>query len=154
MELEREVFIEGVPKDIIFHAIEMINEALINDAKNKFRNYQNFSAKLIADKKVDRIASEINFSMYNYSFEWILSNEREGILVTLMSKTPGKWWESLFDMETKLNNLTDTMWSALYNFSIGFVTAVSYIKFKKKPAKAHVRGARKKITERSRKKRK
>ncbi|GEM_PF-6561633 len=154
MEIEREVFIEGVPRDILFHAIEMICEALIDDAKMRFGDFPNFSAKMVSDKKLGRVVTNVKFSVYDYTFEWIISDEKKGFLVTLIAKTPGKWWEPLFDMETKLESLTGTLWAALYNFSIGFVTATSYSKAKKKPARSHVRGAKKKVKERSRKKRK
>nr|AAZ32111.1 hypothetical protein [uncultured euryarchaeote Alv-FOS5] len=157
MEIERKALVPDVPKDILFYAIELIGEGLIEDAEENFGDMPNFNAEINLDKVSGepwRISYSVDFSVYHYEFIWELKESKKGILVMLVGRTPKHWWSSLFDMETKLENLVDTQWSAFTNFAIGYMTAVSVSRSKGKTKKAreHVRGAKKRMGKTSKRK--
>ncbi len=158
MQIERKALVPSVPKDILFYAIELLGESLILDAEDKFGDMPNFDSYLNLEKVVGRpwrVDYEVKFSVYDYRFHWELRDSKEGILVRFVGEIPSRWWGSLFDMETKLENLVDAQWTAFTNFAIGYMTAVSYTKAKgKKKAREHVRKAKASIGKEKKTKRK
>ncbi len=158
MEIERAALVKDVPKEILFYAIEVIGEGLIEDAKSKFGDFPNFSVEMELEKVKPGpwvVKYRVHFSVYDYEFKWEIRDAKKGYLVRFVGKTRGKWWEPLFDVESKLEDLVDTQWSAFCNFAVGYMSAVSYGKARKRSeAREHVRKAKEKLGKTRKKKRK
>ena len=92
------------------------------------------------------IESYVQFFPYKYDFIWKITPDRLGYEVVLDARTPGKWRDSLFNMDDKLEKLVDTQWSALVNFFHGYLTALAYKS--KASAKGRIAKTKKRLKER------
>jgi len=147
MKFKEQVHFLGISKDVILGAIESISEALIDDAKSRYGNEYGFYSSMSLKGTEGIVFCEIKFFPYDYKFKWLVEEEKGGVLVTFVATTGNKWYDFLFNMGDKLQRLIDPQWSAMINFGIGFITAESYFKIKKKtPVRKHVVAAKKKIT--------
>lgn len=139
VQIVRRVVIPELPRDVVFRAVEIVAETLVADAK---KNIKNSKTNLRANEKNGYVESFIQFFPYKYDFIWRIEKARGGYEVTLDARTQGKWYESFLDVVPKMDNLVNTQWSALLNFSIGFITAKTY---KKTGAREKIAGAREMI---------
>jgi len=142
MRIVKKVIIPAVPREMIGRVVEFISEALITDAKARFGNAYRFKTSVRAMGNV--IESYVQFFPYKYDFIWKITPDKLGYEVVLDARTPGKWRDSLFSMDDKLEKLVDTQWSALVNFFHGYLTALAFKASKKSP-KAHISRARKRL---------
>ncbi len=158
MEIERRALVPDVPKDILFYTVELIGESLIMDAKEKFEGMPNFDSMMNLEKMMGRpwkIDYYVKFSVYTYEFHWEFKDSKNGVLVKFVGKVPSHWWNTFFDIDTKLEGITDSQWTAFTNFAIGYMTAKMYEKRgKKRDAREHVRVAKSKMGKTSKKKKK
>jgi hypothetical protein len=146
----REQMVFLLPKDVLVYAIEDISKALIADAKRNYGNELGFYANIDIDKGKGTIITDLRFFPYIYRFEWQIRKYKEGqgYLVSLVGRTPGKWYEFLLDVHRKIKDVVSTQWNALINFGIGFRTAFLYLKAtgtKKRDVRHHVQKARKSV---------
>lgn len=121
-QIIRKVMVPNIPEKVLLRSIELISEALIKDAKDNFKAKTDLR---VAEEK-GYIEAYVAFFPYRYDFIWNISRNQRGFDVTLDARTSGKWHEFLFDMDTKLQNLVMTQWSALLNFCMGYITASTY----------------------------
>lgn len=125
-QIIKRVFIPRISDKVLVKLIEVISEALIRDAKENFGSAPTFSTRLRVDEKRRMVNCRIYFWPYSYNFGWILRKEGNGHEVVLNASTDGKWYEWIFDAKGKLIEVTNTLWSALLNFSMGYLTALAY----------------------------
>jgi hypothetical protein len=144
-QIVRKVTVPGVPEKVIIRSIEMISEALVRDAEEQF--------KAITDTRVSEdtgyVEAYVAFFPYQYDFIWKVAKGTKGYDVTLDARTAGRWYEFVFDMDTKLQNLVMTQWSALLNFCMGYVTAATYSTRHKVSPQEHIRRARAGLSEKT-----
>ncbi len=152
-EIKEQAHFKKIPKEVILHAIESLSEGLIDDARFNYGREIGFDTRLETNMNQGTIFCEVKFIPYTYRFKWLVAPEKSGgYLVTLIGSTPGKWHEFLYYTRSKLAGLVETQWSALYNFSIGFVAAGLYskkTKVKRLPAKEHISKARGHVSKKS-----
>ncbi len=152
--MERSVLVPDVPKEVLFYLAELLGDQLIEDAESRYGNMPNFEGEVDVYKPRNedwKVSYRIRFSVFDYSFSWRFTDTKKGTLVHFSGSTPGRWWEWMFDMESKLEDLFEDQWSAFCNFSIGYLTALAYEKKgRKKSAREHLRAASKKVRARSR----
>lgn len=145
MRIVKRVIVPIDSKEMIVRVVEFISDALIADAKTRFGNAYRFktSKRLVGDNAIE---AYIQFFPYQYDFIWKIAKDKLGYEVALDARTPGKWRDSLFSMDDKLQGLVDTQWSALVNFFHGYLTALALKN--KHPAKAHIAKTKKRLKER------
>ncbi|MCD6414145.1 MAG: hypothetical protein J7L23_00770 [Candidatus Diapherotrites archaeon] len=151
-ELKKQAHFKDIPKIVVLHAIESISAALIQDAKYNYGREFGFDSSLEMKEAQGLVESSVKFFPYTYNFRWLVAPDEGGYLVTFIGKTPGSWWEFLYSMDKKLDNLMETQWAALINFGIGYLTAKYYTKSVKSPGptsppKEHIKKARNKLVQ-------
>ncbi|MBI1973543.1 hypothetical protein HYS54_01905 [Candidatus Micrarchaeota archaeon] len=136
----RRVRVTGVPRLVVLRAVESIGLALIADAKQRFGS-SGFKSDLRVDEKRGYVESFIKFWPYKYDFIWRVEGEKQ-LNVTLDCRTGGSWYEFAFDIAQKARTLTESQWSALLNFCMGYLTAGAVAKGGVKQARKHITRAK------------
>lgn len=146
MRIIKKVIIPTVPREMIARVVEFISEALMMDAKARFGKSYGFKTSMRPVGN-NAIESYVQFFPYKYDFIWKITPDKLGYEVVLDGRTPGKWRDSLFAMDDKLEKLVDTQWSALVNFFHGYLTALA-LKTPKGSAKGRISKTKKRLKER------
>jgi hypothetical protein len=146
VRIVKRVIVPITSKEMIVKVIEFISDALTADAKQKYGKSYKFKTdtRFVGENAIE---SYVQFFPYKYDFIWKINRDSLGYEVVLDARTPGKWRDSLFGMDEKLNGLVDTQWSALVNFFHGYLTALAFRSSKSLP-KGHIRKTRRKLKER------
>lgn len=149
-EIKKQAHFKDMPKTVILHSIESISAALIQNARYNFGKEYGSETFLDVDEQQGIVESRITFFMYDYQFRWLVAKEENGYLVTFIGKTPGGIMDLLLSRGEKLGNLMDTMWAALINFGVGYLTAKYYSKSVKaksptRPPREHIKKAKDKL---------
>jgi len=146
VRIVKRVIVPITSKEMIVKVIEFISDALTADAKQKYGKAYRFKTdtRFVGENAIE---SYVQFFPYKYDFIWKINRDSLGYEVVLDARTPGKWRDSLFSMDEKLNGLVDTQWSALVNFFHGYLTALAFRSSKGLP-KSHIRKTRRKLKER------
>jgi hypothetical protein len=150
-QIIRKVLVPGVSEKVVFKIVETISEALVQNAKDEFGDTFNFKTDLRINEKRGYVESFVRFWPYKYDFIWKIHRSADGVEVALDARTGGSWYDFLFDMHDKLNRLVFTQWSALLNFCMGYLTAMTYRGGGQ--AKEHIRSAKARMRETVTKKR-
>lgn len=145
MRIVRRVIVPITSKETVVRVIEFISDALVEDAKKKYGKTYGFKTD-IRPVGENAIESYVQFFPYKYDFIWKITRDKMGYEVALDARTPGKWRDSIFGMDEKLQRLVDTQWSALVNFFHGYLTALA-LSAKSLP-KGGLKKARRKLKER------
>lgn len=140
--LVRKAVIEGVPRDVTMRAVEIICDNLVEDARQNFGRFINFRTDTRVNEEKGIIEAYLQFLTFKYDFIWHVAQHAKGFEVTLDARTPGSWYEFIYDTPAKLARLVDVQWSALVNFSAGFVTGESYMRFRGKGLKERIKKAK------------
>jgi hypothetical protein len=146
VRIVKRIVVPITSKEMIVKVIEFISDALTADAKERYGKAYRFKTdtRFVGENAIE---SYVQFFPYKYDFIWKINRDSLGYEVVLDARTPGKWRDSLFGMDEKLNGLVDTQWSALVNFFHGYLTALAYRSSKSSP-KGHIRKTRRKLKER------
>ena len=142
---KRQVTIKDIPKNVLMHAIASISEGLVLDARANYGREWGFKNRIEVLEDKGLVFCEVVFIPYDYKFKWLISNEKNGLLVTFIGGTPGKWYELLYNANFKVTSIVDTQWSAFVNFCVGYLTAKYYAKKKRVHPREHIAAARKMI---------
>lgn len=140
--LARKAVIEGVPRNVLLRLVEVICDGLVEDARQNFGKLFNFRTNTRVDEKKGVVEAYLQFLTFKYDFLWKIAPHARGFEVALDARTPGSWYEFLYDTPAKLARLVDVQWSALVNFSAGFVTGESCVKFRGRALKEKIRKTR------------
>lgn len=141
VQVVRKVIIPGISDRVIVRAIEVISDALIRDAKENFGGSPSFKTDLRISEQKGYVESFVSFWPYRYDFIWKVKAVPGGHEVTFDARTGGSWYEFLFDIKGKLLMLVNSQWSALLNFSMGYLTASASKRSAGAPKK-HIAAAR------------
>ncbi len=157
--IERTAIVPDVPKEIVFYMLELVGETLVDDSKEYYGDVPGYYAEMKVEElshKPWNVDYVLKFNVFHYHFNWEIRESKEGVIVRFKGETPGRWWEWLFDMDRKLEDLFENQWIAFANFSVGYMTAKEYEKIKAKgkdAARKHVRKAKSKLNSGTKKKR-
>lgn len=138
----RKANIEGVPRDVLMRVVEVVCDGLVEDARQNFGRSFNFKTDTRVNEERGTIEAYLQFLTFKYDFLWQVSPKGKAFEVTLDARTPGSWYEFIYDVPSKLSRLTDVQWSALVNFTAGFVTGEGYARFRGKYPKEKIKKAR------------
>jgi len=118
--VERLGIFSELPKNVVLGAIHVISSSLLQDASTRLKGT---GLKTDLKTEEDFVETIVKYFPYHYHFRWELEEKNGNKYVKLRGKTPGRFWEPLFEMNFKLESVVDTQWAALTNFAIGYMTA-------------------------------